>query len=69
MWVVILLSLDGDASRASFCVSSRVSAFTSHVATDAPSAASWMTSSRPMPVPPPVTTANLSANDSIGIGN
>ena len=39
---------------------------TSHMATLQPSAASWRTSSRPIPVPPPVTTAILPAKESIG---
>jgi hypothetical protein len=46
-------------------VSAMASALRSHVATDAPAAASWTTSSRPMPVPPPVTTANRPSNDSM----
>ena len=39
----------------------------SHAATWHPSAASWITSSRPMPVPPPVTTASFPSNDSIAL--
>ena len=42
-------------------VSAMSSAETSHMATLQPSATSWRTSSRPMPVPPPVTTAILPA--------
>ena len=38
---------------------------TSHIATLQPSATSWRTSSRPMPVPPPVTTAILPAKSFI----
>jgi hypothetical protein len=34
---------------------------TSHIATLAPAAASWRTNSRPIPDPPPVTTAILPA--------
>jgi hypothetical protein len=43
-------------------VSATASAKTSHVATLQPSATSWRTSSRPIPLPPPVTTAILPAN-------
>ena len=39
---------------------------TSHIATLQPSATSWRTSSRPMPVPPPVTTAVLPEKSFIG---
>jgi len=46
---------------ARFCVSAILSAITSHIATVQPSAASWIASSRPMPVPPPVMTAILPA--------
>ena len=42
-------------------VSAMFLAETSHMATLQPSAISWRASSRPMPVPPPVTTANLPA--------
>src|SRR6266436_5664876 len=42
-------------------VSATASAKTSHVATLQPWATSWRTSSRPIPVPPPVTTAILPA--------
>jgi hypothetical protein len=40
-------------------VSAIVSIETSHIATLQPSATSWRASSRPMPVPPPVITANF----------
>src|SRR5580698_11432764 len=40
------------------------SAFRSQAATEHPSAASWRTSSRPMPEPPPVTTASFPLNES-----
>src|SRR5271170_1452571 len=44
-----------------------VSGLKSHAATEHPAAASWMTSSRPMPEPPPVTTASFPVNESITI--
>src|SRR4029077_14832093 len=47
----------GAPSRASAAVSASASLETSHVATWHLSAASCRTSSRPIPVPPPVTTA------------
>ena len=43
------------------------SGFTSHVATEHPGRSQLATSSRPMPVPPPVTTASLPANESTSI--
>src|SRR5436190_12431031 len=52
----------GASFSASFAVSATASAFTSHVATEQPSAASWITSSRPIPLPPPVTTASRPSN-------
>src|SRR5262245_40061086 len=42
-----------------------LSALMSQVATEQPSAASWITSSRPIPVAPPVTTANRPSNESM----
>src|SRR5580704_3292503 len=49
------------SSAQSALVSSMLWRETSHIATLAPSAASWRTSSRPIPEPPPVTTAILPA--------
>src|SRR4029079_13700809 len=48
-------------------VSAIASAETSHIGTLQPSATSWRASSRPMPVPPPVITANFPANSFIEI--
>ena len=47
---------------ASLCVSTRPVGETSHIATLQASATNWRTISRPMPLPPPVTTAVLPAN-------
>ena len=47
----------GASANANDLVSAIASSDTSQVATSQPAAASWRTSSRPMPVPPPVTTA------------
>jgi hypothetical protein len=47
-------------------VSSIAGAKTSHIATLQPSAASWRTSSRPMPEPSPVTIAIRSVKSFIG---
>ena len=55
----------GASFSASDTVSAIVSSLMSHRATWQPSADSWRTSSRPMPVPPPVTTAMRSVNCSI----
>src|SRR5262249_20817796 len=55
----------GAPSRATAAVSATASAFRSQAATEHPCAASWRTSSRPMPEPPPVTTASLPENESI----
>src|SRR6516164_11535450 len=44
------------------CVSAWPVGETSHIATLQASATNWRTSSRPMPLPPPVTTAVLPAN-------
>ena len=55
----------GASASASSAVSAMFVADTSHMATLHPSAASWRTSSRPIPVPPPVTTAILPAKESI----
>src|SRR5579863_186460 len=46
-------------------VSAIVSGFRSQPATEHPCAASCRVSSRPMPDPPPVTTASFPANESI----
>src|SRR5215204_651683 len=48
-------------------VSAMLVSETSQMATWHPSAASWRVSSRPMPVPPPVTTASLPVNVSMTI--
>src|SRR5215469_16389702 len=50
------------AASQSLCVSARPADETSHIATLQASATSWRTSSRPIPLPPPVTTAVLPAN-------
>src|SRR5579864_4400579 len=55
----------GAPSLAVAAVCATASVCTSHVATEDPCAASWRTSSRPMPEPPPVTTASFPANESI----
>src|SRR3954463_8871100 len=53
------------AAWQSCAVSARPRAETSHIATWQPWATSWRTSSRPMPDPPPVTTAILPENSFI----
>src|SRR5687768_7808551 len=63
-WVVMRVPT-GASFSARRAVSSRLSRLMSHAATWQPSAASWITSSRPMPVPPPVTTASFPSNDCI----
>src|SRR5437868_4694932 len=55
----------GDSASHIFLVTAIFSAETSHMATLQPSAISWRASSRPMPVPPPVTTAILPAKSFI----
>src|SRR3984893_16200883 len=50
------------AASHSLCVSARPVGETSHIATLQASATNWRTSSRPLPLPPPVTTAVLPAN-------
>src|SRR5215211_1838936 len=62
-WVVTFTT-DGASLVARSSVSAIVSPLTSHVATEQPSLASWTTSSRPIPVPPPVTTASRPSNES-----
>ena len=52
------------AARAIPAVCATVSACQSQAATQQPAAASWRVSSRPMPEPPPVTTASLPENES-----
>jgi hypothetical protein len=49
----------GAAARAVAAVTATESGFRSNAATEQPCAASWRTSSRPMPEPPPVTIASL----------
>ena len=64
VWAV--MRVPGGASfSARRTVSSRWSIWTSQAAIEQPSAASWRTSSRPIPVPPPVTTASFPSNDSM----
>src|ERR1700731_1445817 len=65
MAVVIRKPCGGRSASQSRFVSAIASAKTSHVATLQPSATSWRTSSRPIPVPPPVTTAILPAKSFI----
>src|SRR5471032_3021109 len=55
--VVIRRPCGRRSCRQSRSVSARPLAETSHIAMLTPSATSWRTSSRPMPEPPPVTTA------------
>ena len=54
----------GASACAMAAVSATVSASMSQVATEHPAAASWRASSRPMPEPPPVTTASFPPNES-----
>ena len=63
-WVVTRVPA-GASFAACLAVSSRLSRLMSQVATEQPCAISWITNSRPIPVPPPVTTASLPSNDSI----
>src|SRR5215831_18663590 len=62
MCVVTRSPCGNPAVSHSLCVSARPVGETSHIATLQASAASWRTSSRPIPLPPPVTTAVLPAN-------
>ena len=55
---------DPASARASAAVSATASGCQSQAATEHPCAANWRTSSRPMPEPPPVTTASLEVNES-----
>src|SRR4051812_1542632 len=63
-WVVMRVPAGASFSARS-AVSVRLSSSRSHVATEQPSAANWMTSSRPIPVPPPVTTARRPAKSTV----
>src|SRR6516165_6782033 len=58
---------DGASACARATVSAMVSGFRSQAATAQPCAASWRVSSRPMPDPPPVTTASFAVNESIAM--
>src|SRR5713226_7666839 len=62
MCVVTRSPCGNPAASHSLCVSARPVGATSHSATLQASATSWRTSSRPIPLPPPVTTAVLPAN-------
>src|ERR1700756_1684850 len=62
MCVVTRSPCGNPAASHSLCVSARPVGETSHIATLQASATSWRTSSRPIPLPPPVTTAVLPAN-------
>src|SRR5579875_325774 len=64
VWAVTRTSA-GAPSRAMTAVAATASPCQSHAATEHPSAASWRTSSRPIPEPPPVTTASFPAKESI----
>ena len=54
----------GAPACARAATSATASAFRSQAATEQPSATSWRRSSRPIPEPPPVTTASLPLNES-----
>ena len=58
---------DGASACARSTVSAIVSGFRSQPTTEQPCAASCRVSSRPMPDPPPVTTASFPANESIAM--
>src|SRR5216683_2683174 len=62
MCVVTRSPCGNPAASHSLCVSARPVGETSHIATLQASATNWRTNSRPMPLPPPVTTAVLPAN-------
>src|ERR1700704_4214567 len=64
-WVVTRSPCGNFSTSHSPLVSAIASADTSHIATLQPSATSWRASSRPMPVPPPVMTANFPAKSFI----
>src|SRR5215472_8932436 len=59
---VVTRSPCSPAASPSLRVSAKPVGETSHIATLQASATSWRTSSRPIPLPPPVTTAVLPAN-------
>src|SRR5690348_4644099 len=65
MCVVMRSPCGNPAVSQSLCVSAKPVGETSHIATLQASATSWRTSSRPIPLPPPVTTAVLPANSVI----
>src|SRR5437879_2448622 len=60
-WAVTRAPCGTPSASHSATVSAMLRAETSHMATLQPSAMSWRASSRPIPVPPPVTTAILPA--------
>src|ERR1700719_2866861 len=62
MCVVTRSPCGNPAASHSLCVFARPVGETSHMATLQAAAISWRTSSRPIPLPPPVTTAVLPAN-------
>src|SRR5580704_3111133 len=62
MCVVTRSPCGNPAASHSLCVSASPVGETSHIATLQASATSWRTSSRPIPEPPPVTTAVLPTN-------
>jgi hypothetical protein len=59
MWAVTRRPCGSFSASQSRLVSAIASMETSHIATLQPSATSWRANSRPMPVPPPVITANF----------
>src|SRR5215472_14911309 len=65
MCVVTRSPCGNPAASHSLCVSARPVGEKSHIATLQASATSWRTNSRPIPLPPPVTTAVLPANSVI----
>src|ERR1700724_1705671 len=67
MCVVTRSPCGNPAASHSLCVSARPVGETSHIATLQASATSWRTSSRPIPLPPPVTTAVLPANSVMSV--
>src|SRR6516165_3815749 len=62
MCVVTRSPCGNPAASHSLCVSARPVGETSHIAILQASATNWRTSSRPIPLPPPVTTAVLPTN-------
>src|SRR5216683_6289856 len=65
-WAVMRSPCGSFSASQSPLVSAIASTETSHIATLQPSATSWRTSSRPIPVPPPVTTAIFPAKSFMG---